>query len=100
MVIPIILHCIKTVIFVFTMFKYNLFIGRKRLEEKGIEFLPQTQIPITLQPDISIWSDKFYSLKFHRSATSVCKDIEIKTEFVAKTQFLYYYIYFVHIAVQ
>ena len=57
------------------MFKYNLFIGRERLEEKGIEFLPQTQIPITLQPAIAIWSDKFYSLKFHRSATSDCKDI-------------------------
>ena len=38
----------------------------------------------------TIWSDRIHSLKYKRSTTAGCKDKRIrKTEFVARTQFLY-----------
>ena len=67
---------------------------------KGIEFLPQTTIFLSLYLcnrmvytfDISnliIWSNNIHTLKYQRSITLGCKDIAIrKFEFVAKTQFL------------
>ena len=45
--------------------------------------------PLIFQTHI-IWSNSIHSLKFQRSTTLGCSDIEIrKSEFVAKAQFLY-----------
>ena len=55
-------------------------------------------IPISLKPDGQnfkyfkhiMWANIIYSLKYLRSMTLGCKDIEIKKpEFVTKTKFLY-----------
>ena len=65
--------------------------------DKGIKSLPQTRI--SLQPDgIKFWyfkaeiilSNRVHSLKYPRSTRVGCKDIgKRKSEFVAKTQFLF-----------
>ena len=77
----------------------NLLTGRRRSKELSLcnkikylnlnIFRTQCCKPLIFQTQIN-WSNRTHSLKYLRSATFGSKDIMIrKSEFVAKTQFLY-----------
>ena len=61
------------------------------LETKGIEFLPQTLNPISLDSNVVDLLDQIiWSLKYQRFTTLGFKDIGIiNSEFVAKAQFFF-----------